>query len=492
MRILPLLVAVLPLSGIAQTVTVEPPQQQLSVVRVNVTNQPHDFFRPWGKRAPITRRAIGAVLPGGRVLTTAELVANANYLELETADGVQRTPAAVEAVDYEANLALLKTDDAQFLKPFKPLEVGSANVGDLLSVWQIESNGGLLVTKGPMTSAEVSRYPVDEFPFLVYRVTASLQFRDSSFTMPVIKDDKLVGIVMRYDAQANNVEIVPAPLIEHFLKDVATAPYEGFPRAAMSYTGTRDPQFRRYMKLPENSQGGVYITEVLADGPAGQAGLERGDILLRIGEFPIDQDGNYNDPTYGRISASHLLATRHNHGDVVKFAISRNGEAKELAVTLTHRPIDQYVSEPYVIDRAPQFYVLGGLILQELSRQYLKEWGADWAKKAPEELVYLDRQQTELFKAGERKKIVFLNRVLPSDATIGYEDLRHLVVAKINDVPLQSLTDVPGALEKAVHGLHKIEFTSDPTVIYLDAAQVISSEAVLAKTYRLPVLKRLD
>jgi hypothetical protein len=61
--------------------------KQLSAVRVNVTNQPWDFLRPWGKRAPYSRRAVGAVLAGGRVLVTAELVANATFVEFEAPDG---------------------------------------------------------------------------------------------------------------------------------------------------------------------------------------------------------------------------------------------------------------------------------------------------------------------------------------------------------------------------------------------------------------------
>src|SRR3954465_6546692 len=117
------------------------PEPPLSVVRVNVTNQPWDFGRPWGKRPPYSRRAIGTLLTGNRVLVTAELVANANYVELETAEGGQKVPASVEVVDYEANLALLKTDDADFLKQLQPLDVTSAHTGDLLSVWQLESNG---------------------------------------------------------------------------------------------------------------------------------------------------------------------------------------------------------------------------------------------------------------------------------------------------------------------------------------------------------------
>ncbi len=160
------------------------PDAPTSVVRVNVTNQPWDFARPWGKRPPFSRRAIGTILSENRVLVTAELVANANYVELESAEGGQKVPATVEVVDYEANLALLKTEDTAFLKEYKPLELTHASIGDLLSVWQLESTGTLLVTKGPMTTAEVTRYPIDESPLLVYRMTAPIQFRDSSFTAP--------------------------------------------------------------------------------------------------------------------------------------------------------------------------------------------------------------------------------------------------------------------------------------------------------------------
>lgn len=475
----------------AETVVDAQAATKLSVVRVNVTNQPHDFTRPWGKRPPFVRRGIGAVLPNKRVLVTGEIVANSNYIEFEAGDSGAKMPATVEVVDYEANLALLKPEDPAFLDDYSPLELTVATVGDTLGVWQLEANGNLLVTRGPMTSAEVTGYPIDDSSFLVYRMTASLQFRDSSFVLPVVKENKLVGLVMRYDAQSNNADIVPTPIIEHFLRDSAQLPYKGFPRAGMSFSGTRDPQLRRYIGMAGTTAGGVYITEVLKGSPSDKAGLEKGDVLLRIDDQPVDQDGNYADPIYGKIAVGHLLSVRHRVGDTVKFTIFRKGETRDLPVQLARRPLDSYVSEPYVIDRAPRFFILGGLVLQELSRQYLKEWGADWQKKAPDELVYLDRAQEELFPDGAQK-IVFLSRVLPSDATVGYEDLNHLIVTEINDVPLRSLADVPGALGKANNGTHKIEFSTDPSVIYLDSQQVAISEEILAKTYRLPALKRLE
>ncbi len=476
------------LAARAEEVKAEAP---LSVVRVNVTNQSWDFGRPWGKKPPFSRRAIGTVLTGGRVLVTAELVANANYVELETAEGGQKVPATVEVVDYEANLALLKTDDPNFLKAFQPIEVGPAHVGDLLSVWQLESTGTLLVTQGPMTTAEVTRYPIDDSPLLVYRVTSPLQFRDSSFTLPVIKDGKLAGLIMRYDSATNNADVLPAPVIAHFLEDAAKAPYEGFPRVGITSSSTRDPQFRRFLGLNGETPGGAYIADTLRDGPAAKAGVEKGDVLLAVNGLPVDQDGNYRDPDYGKIAIAHYFSTRHFVGDTLKFTIFRKGEKKEVDVTLGRRPVESYVIEPYVIDRAPKFYILGGLVLSELSRQYLKEFGNDWQKKAPEEFVYFDRQQNELFKDGP-KKLVFLNRVLPSELTVGYEDLAQLIVTKVNGERLESLADLPAALAKAKDGLHKIEFDGEPGVIYLDAALVAASSGEFQQKYRLPALQRIE
>ena len=480
-----------PSAVFAQVAEVKAPKQP-SILRVNVTNQPWDFVRPWSKRPPFTRRAIGAVIAGGRVLVTGELVANATVVEFEAPDGGAKVPATVEAVDYEANLALLKTDDAEFMKLFKPLDVAPAQVGDILSVWQLESTGTLLATPGTVTTAEVSKYPVDDSPLLVYRLTTTLQFRDSSFTLPVIKDGKLVGIIMRYDNNSKNAEVVPEPIVSHFLKDAAKAPYEGFPRGGMGFAPTRDPMFRRYLGLDgKDKTGGVYVTQVLKDSPAAKAGLAEGDIILSVGGQAVDQDGNYLDADYGKQAISYFLSAKNQVGDKVKFTILRGGERKDLDVTMAHRDPQDYVSEPYVIDRAPKFMIIGGLVIQELSRQYLREFGADWQKRGPEDLVYLDRYQSDLFKDGP-KKVVILSRVLPSDTTIGYEELRGLVVTKVNGVALQSLADLPGALAKATNGLHKIEFDEDPRVIWLDAKEAEALGPKLQTSYRIPVLQRLE
>lgn len=467
-----------------------PKGAELSVVRVNATDQNYDFFRPWAKKNPYVRHGLGAVLAGNRVLVTAELIANHTYVELERAESGEKIDARVVAVDYEANLALLQPTAPAFLSGLKPLELTlDAVVGDRVNVLQLESNDALASTPGPITTVEVSRYPLENTGFLIYRLSLSLQYREGSFTAPVTKEGKLAGILMRYDPRSQTIDVLPAPVIEHFLKDVDGGTYRGFPRIGLEFAATRDPQLRHYAKLPGGS-GGVYVTEIVRDGPASAAGIRVGDVLTAVDGNRIDQDGNYADPLHGRISLNHLITTRSYVDQSLPFEILRDGAAQVMQVTLRHQSAQDYVSEPYVIDRAPAYCVTGGLIFQELSRQYLKEWSGDWQKQAPQRLVYLDRYQGDLGRDG-RKRVVILSQVLPAASNVGYEEINYQVVTAVNGVTLKSLGDLPGALAKPVDGFHKIEFEDSPKAIYLDAAHLEEDNKVIQESYSLPSLMRL-
>ncbi len=460
----------------------------VSVVRVNATNQAWDYFHPWTKHAPFTHGGLGAVLENGEVLVTAELVEDSNYVELERAESGDRIPATVTAIDYEADLALLKPSDDAFLKGITPLQLTDAGVGDHLSVWQLENTGALLITDALLTTVAVGRYPEDDVALLAYSLTTSLQYREGSFTLPMVKNGKLAGLMLRYDTRTQNADAIPAAVIRHFLDDAASGTYGGFPKAGLLFAPMRDPQLRRYADVPMMVTGGVYVTHVERNSPGENAGIKEGDVLLSIDGKSIDQDGHYIDPKYGKLSLVNLIASQKS-GAKIPFGLLRGGKAITADVTVQHRPADSYVIPPYVVDKAPDYYVLGGLVLQELSRDYLKEWGADWQKKAPERLVYYDQYQSDLFH-GDIKHLVILSQVMPTQDSIGYEDLGALVVTKINDIPLNSFADVPKALAHPINGFHKIEFDENPNVIYLDAAQVSAHASDLQNTYGLPAVSR--
>src|SRR6266478_592621 len=465
-------------------------QKQLSLVRVNVTGQPYDYFRPWQKKAPFSKRALGAVLPQGRVLVTADLVANENYVELERAESGEKIAAKVKVIDYEANLALLEPTEKKFLDGLSPLEFAlDTVVGDRLSAWQLEPTGALVVTEGLVTTVQMMHYPMDVGQFLTYRMSIAMQYRENSYTVPLVKNNKLAGLLLRYDSRSQLLDAIPAPVITHFLREAEGQNYRGFPSAGFSFFPTRDPALREF--AGEKGKRGVYITNVEAGTPAEKAGLKVGDTVTAVGNHDVDENGNYVDPLYGKIEFTNLLTAHAYAGDVVPFHVQRDGKPMQLKVTLEHRDAKNYVSPPYYLDQPPRYYVLGGLIFQELSRQYLREWGPNWQREAPQRLVYMDHFQSELFPQRNRR-VVILSQVLPANSTIGYDDLAYLTVTKVNGKEIKSLEDLAEAVKKPIGGFIKVETEEDPKQIELDAAQVAAEAQDLQENYGISALHRLN
>ena len=465
-----------------------PESASKSLLRVNSTNQVYEFFQPWIKKPPFSRRGIGALIDGDRILVTAELVANSTFIELEKPATAEKSTATVERVDYDCNLAVLRPGDPAFLQGMQPLALnGPLQVGEEATILQLEPNGDIAKTLGRITSISVAAYPSESGSLLLFKLGAPLQQRDGSFTLPVIRDGRLIGMVMRYDARNQSADIVPTAVIRHFLAELDSPTYQGFARLGLAFAPLRDPQLRRYIGLKE--PGGVYVSDITPRGSADAAGIKKGDAILAVDELPLDQDGNYEDPDYGRILFSHLTNTIKHPGAVVRFKILRDGKTLEIPVTMQVANRDHAISEPHLSDTAPKYVVLGGIVFIELSRPYLKEWGSKWTSTAPQRLVYYDAFQNEL--PPDRGRIIILSQVLPTPDTIGYEDLENIVVTKVNGRPIKSLADLSEAAKKPVDGFQKIEFEEDPKLLFLNATSIEANADTLKKHYSLPALERL-
>ncbi|MEI8293490.1 MAG: PDZ domain-containing protein [bacterium] len=459
-----------------------------SLLRVNSTNQVFDFLQPWIKKPPFNRRGLGVVLDGGRILVTAELIANSTYIELEKPSSAEKSPAFVERVDYDCNLAVLKPTDPAFLDGLRHLPLdGPLHVGDEATILQLEPNGDVAQTAGRITSISVGGYPSESMPLLLFKLGVPLQQRDGSFTLPAVRDGCLIGMVMRYDNRNQSADVVPTPVIRHFLSSLDSAGSQGFARLGLSFSPLRDPQLRRYLGLKE--PGGVYVTEVTPRGSATAAGIKKGDVLLAVDGLPIDQDGNYEDPDFGRILFSHFTNTVKTPGTTLSFQIFRDGAFVELPVLMKTTDQSDSASPIHLADEAPKYAIVGGLVFTELSRPYLKEWGMKWTSNAPQRLVYYDTFPCEL--PADRGRIVILSQVLPTADSTGYEDLGNLVVTKLNGRQIKSIADLSDAVKHPMDGFHKIEFEEDPKIIFLDAASVEANKEALKMHYSLPALERL-
>lgn len=458
-----------------------------SILRVNSTNQVFDLTSPWQKKPPTGRRGLGVVVGDGSILVTADLVANSNFIELEKPENAQKSTASVQHIDYESNLALLRSTDPDFLAGMVPLKLAEGiSIGSPATVLQFEANGEIARTTGRISSISVASYPIENVGLLVFKLSMPLQQRDGSYTLPAVHEGRLIGLLMRYDSRNQTADIIPMPVISRFLEMAKRPPNRGFPRLGVSFAPLRDPQLRRYIGL--NEPGGIYVTKVLPKSSGALAGLREGDVILAVNGRPLDQDGNYEDADYGRILFSHITGTLTPAGGNVVLKILRAGKIEEVRVQM--QPLDRssVASPSSIADSEPPYFILGGLVFVELSRPYLQEWGVEWTKNAPQRLVNYDAFQDEL--PVDRGKIVVLSQILPTPDTIGYEHIQNVVIDKLNGRPVKSIADLAEAAKHPVEGFQKIELEEDPKWLFLDAASIEANRAKLMEHYALPATER--
>ncbi len=467
-----------------------------SLLKVNITYQAYNMQIPWQKEGASGRRGLGVVLPGNRVLVTAQMVSDATYIELELPESGQKMPAKVQAVDYEANLAVLAPSsegkEKAFFAGLKGMVVDtSARIGDALSVWQTGRVGELIVTPMRISKVMTQGYVVDNAAFLVYEATGIIRTEANSFTLPVVKGGKLAALLLRYDSKNQVATLVPAPIIDHFLKDVTDGKYDGFPSLGIEFQITLDEQFREYLNLKAD-QPGVYISTVMKGGSADKAGVKKGDILTAINGFTVDSRGDYQDPQFGAVSVSHIVRGRSFVGDDVEMKVIRDGKEIVLKSQLTRKDPNDYLVRPYLFDKGPKYVLSGGLLFQELTRPYLNSFGGEQQSGPILRLQRIASAPDEFEKEG-RKKIVFLSAILPTTSTQGYERMSGQVVEEVNGRKIKELADVAEALKEPKDGLHIVKLREFPFILHLDALKVEKDNSQLLNgMFRVSGLTRLE
>ncbi len=436
-----------------------------AVLRVNSTIQSYSASQPWQKNNPRKRSGLGALLKDNQVLTTAEMAANAIYLEFQTADKSKTLPAKVIAIDYEANLALLAPqDEPGFLTSMTVAELSPpTKLNEQIKILQLENNGTALTTAGTVRSMSLKSTFLPGRYFLTYQLKGSLQSASSSFTLPAFRDGKLTGVLTSYDAKDQISDIVAIDVIHQFLKDAADGEYLGFPSLGLSYGTTQDQHFRDWLELPENS-GGLYIDLIVPDGAAAESQLTKNDVLIAINDQKIDSRGYFKHPDYGTLFWVYLI-NGNKVGDTIQLTVIRDGAELEIPVTLKRRPTP--LLDSHIYDKAPPYLIKGGLVFQELSVPYLRAFGKEWQNRAPLNLLDV-MSNPEDYRAG-RRKVVVLTRVVASDATIGYDRLSNHIVEKLNGQPVEGLPELVKAFEKIpANGIHHLETDDSPFQLYLD------------------------
>ena len=294
---------------------------------VGITNKA--VARDWFNN-PVETEGVGSGVifrSDGYIVTNNHVVANAKELNVSLADG-RTLKGKLIGTDEATDLAVVKVNA-------KDLPTATFGNSDNIVVGEPAiaiGNPMGLEFKGSVTAGVISALnrtlSVQDRSFKLIQTDAAINPGNSGGAL-VNADGEVIGINsakiategvegMGFSIPINTVRTVVSELMD---KGYVARPYLG--------VSVFDPQSAARYGYQLNIDKGVFVFKVTLNGPAGKAGLMRGDIILKI-------DGDEVN------SVSDLRAKIGDHkiGDTVKVTYDRNGHEETTDVTLEEIPQD--------------------------------------------------------------------------------------------------------------------------------------------------------
>jgi len=460
------------------------------IVALRVTRQPYNEDRPWAKTNPEVRDGTAVVISKQLLLTEANMIQNATFIQVEKHGRADWIPARLVHEDPAINLALLTVDQPGFFDDLTPAEIAAhvATEGIVHSVRWKERQ--LEISNSRPGRVEVIESPFGSVYHAILRM--STDFSGGGWADPVFADDKLVGISVTQDGQTATV--IPAEILKAYVERSTQSGARGY-RGFASLGGLRwqtntDRALAAYLGL-EGPPRGVFIRQV-PWGSTGCSSLRPRDILLELDGHELDASGNYNHPRYGQLRFDHIVVEGHEPGDIVPARVFRDGKFIDIEIELRGSPSSARLIPWRRAESAPPYLVAGGLVFRELDGRYLNLWGTDWRNSAPNELRYF----FDLFgnaQSPERRRVIIVSQVLPAAYNIGYHGIDNLPVQSINGFAIDSIADAAQAFEQPDGELQRIVFHPNMTIreVILDRATFDAATQAITDAYEIPERLRL-
>lgn len=442
-----LLIGLLVAAGMAQAQAPE----SYGVVSMRITVQKFDPGAPWNKTPERVILGNAMVVGDNMLLTTADLVKNATLIEVRKFGRYPDYQARAQLVDYELDLALLKVDSKEFWKGLKPMPFAESPIISgrfVINRWR--SNGRFEQGSGEVVQLHVatSRFGDLEFPEL----EATTAMSALGWGEVLTSEGRIIGIVTSHNN--SNISASNSTMLKRFIAASRQKPYRGVAHRGFYWQQLNQADLRDFFGLNGNVAG-VLVRRLLGGG-TGSKLLRKGDILLRLGSYRIDPEGRISHPLYGPILFT--IAINETLEPTIPAEILRDGKRREIMLERRAFEEKDYRVHPYIFDRRFDYEMFGGLVVQELSLEYLRLWGKDWREKAPTRLV-MEYSLKNLKEPGiDPEKVVFVSKILPDPVNVGYEGASNSILLDVNGTRLRSLADFRRAIRKPEGAYHVLEF----------------------------------
>jgi hypothetical protein len=445
-----------------------------ATVTLEVTRKQYDYLQPWSRGSQTFVKPAVAV-SHDKLLSTAAGLADRTAVRVQSGGRGTWYEAQVSWVDYPANLALISVSDRAFWKECRPLKFARKleRDGDQTVIrWR---NGSLEVRKAEFNRFTVSNPTGGDAAHAILELNSEID--GTGMGEAVVTGQQLIGLIS--GQRGNLCEVIPAPFIQSILDAQVAGTFRGLGYFDFTWQTTENPETLKYLRVPGHGNG-VVLIDVPKRSPTADV-LKPRDIILEVDGFSVDHQGDYDDPIYGHLMLESLSTRSKWAGDKVQLKVWRDGELIEVDYIL--QPVEdaaRLVPEA-LYDQPPEYLIVGGLVFQPLTRNYLRRWGADWQRSAPFRLVQFRSEEP----SADRPAVVILSSTLPDPFTLGYFDIQQMVLERVNGRRVSWLRDLKEALAHPRGGFHLLEFLKGESIqrLVIDATQLDAATRRVLERY---------
>jgi S1-C subfamily serine protease len=244
-----LMAGVLALAGAAQA------EVKDAIVKIYTVHSRPDYWNPWSMRGPQQSSGSGCVIQGRKILSNAHVVSDQTFVQVRRNGEAKRWQAKVLEVSHDADLALLTVEDPAFFAGLPELPLGDLPAPqEEVLVYGFPMGGDTLsTTKGVMSRLEHQVYSHSSCYLFAGQLDAAINPGNSGG--PVMRDGRIVGVVMQGMTQADNIGyMVPVNIIRHFFDDLKDGRHDGFPQHGRDPAGPGES--RPEAEVPGAGPGG--------------------------------------------------------------------------------------------------------------------------------------------------------------------------------------------------------------------------------------------
>ena len=311
-----------------------------SVVTVQVTARPEMAQRqmpfgipfgvpqPRGEAPPQMGTGSGFVLTEeGHIVTNNHVVENATNIQIRFPDGRIYDDVEVVGRDPSSDIAVVRINSTRG-QPFTPLEVGNSDrlqVGDWVLALGNPLNLGFTVTAGIVSAKGRNLNIIQSASALESFIQTDAAINRGNSGGPLVDLlGRVVGvntaIASPTGTYAGNGFAVPIAIAVKVAQDIIEYGHVRRPQLGVMISPVTEAQAELYSL---DAIAGAYVSEVLPDGPADQAGIRPEDVIVTLEGEPISD----NSELISRLA-------RRQPGEEVDLGIVRDGRRIEMEVEL--------------------------------------------------------------------------------------------------------------------------------------------------------------